>query len=287
MFGKLLKYEWRAMMRAMLPLYGAVLVISLLNGFSVGYLLTQANGKTHPLLHFVSNYIQPILTLLYLAILMVLVAFTVIQIIQRFYKGLLGREGYLMFTLPVSVGALSFSKALVSVVMSILSVMVALLSILLYSGGLGQPMELAASFGQFVRAAIALFREGLQSGYQGAMISGGIFLVLLALSCLIGLFAELYQLYCSMSLGQLANRHKAAMSVVWYLALSTAWNIVSVILVVNAGVLAQLLEKLFGTVGNNTLLILFGLGILLLSLVKLLPLLFGTNWLLNHKLNLE
>ena len=33
MFRKLLKYEWRAMMRTMLPIYGATLAVALINGF--------------------------------------------------------------------------------------------------------------------------------------------------------------------------------------------------------------------------------------------------------------
>ena len=287
MFGKLLKYEWRAMMRAMFPLYGAVLAISLLNSFSVGYLVAAERGGSHPLLQLVSNYIQPILMLLYLAILMVLVAFTVIQLIQRFYKGLLGQEGYLMFTLPVSALELGLSKAVVAMVMGLCSVLVALLSILVFGNGIGTPLELAAGFGQFVRALAALIQEGLQGGYGAEMASGGIFLILLAVSCLLGLFGEIYQLYCSMALGQLANRHKAAMSVVWYLVLSTVWNVVSVTLVVNAAALSEAFRSLFSGLSNNVLMILLGVALVLFGLVKFLLFLLGTNWLLSHRLNLE
>ena len=45
---------------------------------------------------------------------MALGAYTCVVTIQRFYKGLLGQEGYLMFTLPVKNWQLVFSKALVS-----------------------------------------------------------------------------------------------------------------------------------------------------------------------------
>ena len=33
MFGKLLKYEWKAMMKTMLPIYGATMVLAAVNGF--------------------------------------------------------------------------------------------------------------------------------------------------------------------------------------------------------------------------------------------------------------
>lgn len=42
---------------------------------------------------------------------------TAVILIQRFYKNLLGSEGYLMFTLPVTVSQHLFSKTIIAVVM--------------------------------------------------------------------------------------------------------------------------------------------------------------------------
>lgn len=42
--------------------------------------------------------------------------FVLVFIIDRFYKGLLGNEGYLMFTLPVTSTAHIASKALTSMI---------------------------------------------------------------------------------------------------------------------------------------------------------------------------
>lgn len=41
MFGKLIKYEWKAVMRSMLPIYGALAAISVINAF----LFRSADGK--------------------------------------------------------------------------------------------------------------------------------------------------------------------------------------------------------------------------------------------------
>ena len=43
MFGKLIKYEWKAVMRSMLPIYGALAAISVINAFLFSDLLT-GNG---------------------------------------------------------------------------------------------------------------------------------------------------------------------------------------------------------------------------------------------------
>ena len=53
------------------------------------------------------------------------------SVIQRFFRGLLGDEGYLMHTLPVSPWQLIGSKLLCAVVTTLLSIVVAILSILL------------------------------------------------------------------------------------------------------------------------------------------------------------
>jgi hypothetical protein len=58
---------------------------------------------------------------------------TLIVLIQRFYKNLLGDEGYLMFTLPVQSWSHILSKLAVSMLWTVVSGGVALCSILFIS----------------------------------------------------------------------------------------------------------------------------------------------------------
>ena len=77
MFGKLWKYEWMAMMRKMCPVYGAVLVISLVNGLGI---------FSHTALP--ADFLEGLLALLYVVALVVLCVITVLAVIERFYDGL-------------------------------------------------------------------------------------------------------------------------------------------------------------------------------------------------------
>ena len=71
---------------------------------------------------------------MYISIFIALVAATVIIVILRFYKGLLGDEGYLMHTLPVKPWQLITSKGLVAAGVVLLSIIVAMVSLAILAG---------------------------------------------------------------------------------------------------------------------------------------------------------
>ena len=109
MLGKLMKHEFRATGRIMLPLLGAELLLSVLAGLSVRGLDRLENmgflGVTY------------ILTLsVFFLGLFALAVVAFVLMIQRFYRNLLRDEGYLAMTLPVSVDEQIWSKLLVSFV---------------------------------------------------------------------------------------------------------------------------------------------------------------------------
>lgn len=93
MFGKLLKYEWKAMMKTMLPIYGATMVLAAVNGFLFQSILGGWIDRSA-----LFSTMQTTALTLYMLILMIMGVFTAVMIVQRFYKGLLRQEGYLMFS---------------------------------------------------------------------------------------------------------------------------------------------------------------------------------------------
>ena len=143
---KLLKYEWKACARACLPLYGAIILVALIN-----HLLYS---EAVPELLF--GIPAAIMSMLYVVIFAAVFVATAVILVQRFYKSLLGGEGYLMFTLPVSVTQHIFSKAIIAVAMCFLSCLVAFLSILLLSHGINP-----ATFSFLDPAAVPYVLEGL------------------------------------------------------------------------------------------------------------------------------
>ena len=128
MLGKLLKQDFRATARIMLPLYVAVPVLGLFTNL-INHLCENQTG-------FLLNAISALVSFVFSLALIAAVVTTVVLMILRFYRNLMTDEGYLMFTLPVSTTELIFSKLIVSVVWFLGTFAVDALGLLL-SGTLG------------------------------------------------------------------------------------------------------------------------------------------------------
>ena len=105
MLGKLIKYEFKATGRTMLLLIAAVLVLAALSGMSVILLDRETS-------YGILQAIFVLILIAFFACIFALGVMALAMMIERFYKNLLGSEGYLMFTLPVSTSSLIASKAL-------------------------------------------------------------------------------------------------------------------------------------------------------------------------------
>lgn len=121
MFGKLMKYELKSLLKGLLPLYGAILAVALINAVMASFGIGNS----------IDGLPQVTAIMLYFGLCVAVAVVTFLVIIQRFYKGLLGQEGYLMFTLPVPTWQLTLSKLLGAVITTILSGIVGMLSILI------------------------------------------------------------------------------------------------------------------------------------------------------------
>ena len=126
MLGTLLKYEFKAIGRLLLPLYGAWLIAAVMLGLATAGETAGAGGGS--VLFIVISGI------LYGAFAMVAVILTCILLIQRFYKNLLGNEGYLMFALPVTTGQHIVNKTLSAAVWGTAGLIVAAISGILIAG---------------------------------------------------------------------------------------------------------------------------------------------------------
>ena len=120
MLKKLLKHEFRATARTYGGLYLALLAVSVLFGASIrGW-----NGTNSD----VYSTAVGLLSLAYTAVLIGTAVVTVMTIVRRFYSNLLGREGYLMHTLPVTEAQLVGAKLISGTVWSVCSIFAAGLS---------------------------------------------------------------------------------------------------------------------------------------------------------------
>ena len=124
MLFKLLKYDLRSMWKQLSLVWGAALVLALVNRLthSLGFMFRARDFE---------NHIAAITAFALMAVFVTMFIISVVFVLQRFYRGLLGGEGYLMHTLPVRAWELVASKMICAIVTYIGSGIVAVLSILL------------------------------------------------------------------------------------------------------------------------------------------------------------
>lgn len=196
MLRKLLKYEIKATARVLLPLYLAVLLFGFINRFLNPFNVPQASNSftIHTVLSMFSMF-------LYIALIVGTIVMTTIILIQRFYKNLLGDEGYLMFTLPVKSWKLIISKMLVSMLWIILSFLTVICSILIIA-------NVPNLFGE-ISNIINLIRDYI--GNAGFM--------LIPLYPLVAITYSIITIYDSIALGHLFTKHKILASIGAYISL--------------------------------------------------------------------
>ena len=203
MLSKLLKYEFRATGRIMLPVYALLLVTA--GGTSVtGSLMGRYPEST------VLSIFRTLFMTLFAFTTFGVLLLTLVLMVYRFYKNLMTDEGYLMFTLPVSRSQLIWSKLLVSLVWSILSVVLAALAWM---------AEISVVGRENVFSLIAQGLRSLRQHLSGNLTGCAAALVVL---CLVSCLVSFLKFYAAISLGHSFSNHKVLLSVVFYIGFGIA-----------------------------------------------------------------
>ena len=122
MLKQLLKYEFKATKRLYFGLYLALALLSVVLGVTF--------RQEHALAHSTSfQNLEVILMIMYVSVILAIAVLCFVNTIQRFYQNLLGREGYLMHTLPVTETQLILSKLITSMVWVLCSGLVGIVCI--------------------------------------------------------------------------------------------------------------------------------------------------------------
>ena len=121
MLSKLIKHELRASRRIMLPFLGAVLALSVLAGIST-------TAMEHQVDYSWLNVVYGLIIFAFVMGVMAVCVVAVVMMIQRFYKNLLGDEGYVSFTLPATVDEHIFAKLISSFIWFFATAVVVVLS---------------------------------------------------------------------------------------------------------------------------------------------------------------
>ena len=213
MLGKLLKHEFRATGRIMLPLMGALLALALMANLSI-------RGMTSSLSDIPALRILFILILIFFGMGIVAVGvMALVVMVSRFYRNLLKSEGYLMFTLPVSVHELIWSKLIVSLAWFFATALFIFLILALTGLNLsGTNLEMI--FSEFPSWS-EVVRELDELGIRGALTQ---LMAWSAVIMLLGAIVSCLHFYGAMALGHMFTKNKVLLSVVFFILISFAFN---------------------------------------------------------------
>lgn len=271
MLRKLFKYEFGATGRVFLPMYAALLVMSV-----IARLFYTTNLRW-------SEIATALVTMVMLMLFTAVWVVTLVIIIRRFSSNLLGREGYLMHVLPVNPWEHVLAKSVTSGVWVIAGMIVSAAAFFIMLFGLTGfwDISLRDLFSGLSEATEYLRREGL----LGQTV---LFILQLVLLMIVSFFEFILSVYAAMSIGQLANSHRVWASIGAYFGLNIVQSFIFSLLsesdIFNVVVIVSADGPVVSSLASaNRLMALF----LLLSAAVCVVLFFVSSILLKKKLNLQ
>lgn len=194
MLIKLFKHELRATSRYFLPTYAALLVVAIANNI---FTLGAAAGNE-------LSWIQGILGLGYGLLMASIFLLTVVVSLSRFRRNMLGDEGYLTHTLPVSLHHQVIVKLAVTVMWVILSTVVAVASIAaatLDGSNLPSLITSVSDAWMYIKQILAQYG-----------VSPTVLVVESFTGWILSLVVMVLIAYTALAIGQTASRRKTALS---------------------------------------------------------------------------
>lgn len=209
MLAKLLKYELKSTARTMLPFYAALIVLAIVNRVAF---LFQSPAQF-------LRISQAVLVVMYGLFIAAIFIMTILVVLQRFYKNLLGQEGYLMFTIPVTPAQNLLSKAIVSLLWFLCSFVCVFISVLIL-------IPSFESFPIFLRELSYAFERVRETLHLEPVLLIWMFAALLLFSVI----QFIFEVYTAICIGQLANDHKILASFGAYVGIYTLLQIINSVL---------------------------------------------------------
>lgn len=270
MLGKLIKYEFKSTARIFLPIYIAILILSA---------LTSLKNITSNSDDILSVLFPTILALTFTG----LTIMTLIMVVKRFDTNLLSDEGYLMFTLPVSITDLINSKLLLSV------------------------FWVVGSFVMFIVSMLIIFFRDLQfdtmfyeiSRLYATIPDAGILIVLSIIMLFLVYINMLLKIYTSLSIAQAFSitGNRILGGVLVYIGIEIGLNIIQTLFIYVASK-STMVENFLNSMNEmlsspNWTHLYPHYPLIFLSILTLIVLItnvafyYATHYFLKNKLNLE
>ena len=266
MLGKLMKYEFKATWKLIVPMEVFVIVMSL---FAYATIHMAFFNSSNELVEMTGAFVL----MTYGLSMFVISVVTVIYLIYRFYISVYSDEGYLLHTLPVDKHHIIISKALVSAIWIISNIILIYLSVIF----------LLSSNKEIIGAV----REGF--GYYFEIINrykkiNGFTVIMTFVASFIAMFARILKVTACISLGQLSSNHKVLLSFGFYYAIYVVQRIFTMIYYT----IITLVERKSGNLNYTSSMIGNGWEFTLISsLIYCVIFYFLTWYVMDKKLNLD
>lgn len=282
MFGKSLKYEFKAIARRVIPLFITVLVLSVILGIGFiidGRLLPDAMADGEASIgEAIMNLAQGIFVAGLFIMIFVAGITVFVMTIQRFYQSFFTDEGYLTFTLPVTVNCHIMTKIVSMILWNLMGTVVTLVAYLIMLGGTEIGYGTVSSFYAELAEEISYLMMSL-SGIPGEYTGS---IVLFVIYAVISYIFEILLIYFGISLGCMwSKKHRVIMSIVCIIGVNIVFSIVETI-IETVILLSSALTQNLASVTTITLASLTVLGI-----VKVMVSYIGIKAILTKKLNLD
>lgn len=218
MLGKLLKYEMKASARTLIPLYIGTLVAAVVCAFIIASLVTDDGVLFSVMYGKTPRIFSAFVFLLFFGLCVAIMVLTAMIVIQRFNKNLIGDEGYLMFTLPVTHVQLLSSKLIAGLLWVLIGAIIMCLSgVIIGSPAVLMNLDLI-DWTDFWNEV-----QYLLSGWNPMP-----YLSSTALNGIVSIVAFILIVYLSIMVGQMEqfNKHRVAVSVVLFFLINWVFSLV-------------------------------------------------------------
>ena len=261
MLGKLLKYEIPAVGRRLVPLYIALAASSVLLGIALRT-VKDREGLFIGLSAFV-----------YVGITVAIFVMSVLMVIMRYNKSLLGNEAYFNQVLPVTVNAHIANKTISALLWTVLSVLVSLLSALLVG-------IFGAGIGEFLKFE---WFETIAEIWQSAGWQLVLVVIESILMVCLSVVKSILAIYAAITIAHQAKKHQALLGIGAYIVLLIFESLVANIFI---PLYERIPDTMFG--GNGFAQYQLMLSILLIALLVLGAVYFFIcKFLMEKHLNLD
>lgn len=200
MLGKLMKYEWKATWKLLLPANGLMVVMTVLAWWMVHMMDYSGDFR-------MMDFMAVMVLLTYVGSMFAVYVGTAIYLIHRFYTSTYGDQGYLLHTLPVDTHHIIIAKMLVSAMWVMMN------SVIIY-------LSVVVLFTSSEHVFVSMM-EGVVDTIEllGAEKVTAFTLVMTIVAYIFSQFARILKVGACISLGQLSSNHRLMLSFAWYVGI--------------------------------------------------------------------